>query len=793
MTTAELLSKKVRENERTAADQPSSVSSSSATRSNPFLKRPDNPEALIYKFLIQSRADARKNAPQGKLPATRPYVEIEARIGIIRSPYGLRDMRVASGGAKRVPARGGGTAVATAFCVTAGDEDVGGGTRPTFEGGITRTHFANWTSSGLSEPSPITEAFHVRGTKSQDIREELVEVESVETVYGGYDDDNRVAFPGLHRVKDGAVTHAGRMGRMERKAKITGMDVALTTAPYDLRLQLATERILDNAVREPPRGWSTKRIKRRRSYSRRDKSFGWRMDVTEVTAAETAVVTGSTDVSYEIELELSASETLRLINLEDKVEIQKLCRQLAQQAWWMLDKINPAHDVLDVEECLRDHPDRNATRLALAQCGALKKFAESDGRSWESPIASSGPSPTPPASLCNIKFMGCMPVNFQRHNIDEVQRSEENGYFCSEKTDGVRYLMVFTGNTVVLVDRSMKGKQPKPVKHAQSPREPEGDEDPMAPIIPLFQPGTVLDGEVVMNRKYKRPVFIVFDVLASSSERPILRRPFLERLNHLKQSSFRTANCRKDIFDPSAVADPSVALPLVRKNFVKRTELDSLLNNVIEERGLRVYKPKSSDVHCHLTDGIIFQPNLPYVCSTDMNLLKWKYLDTVTIDVEILPNEIGFSHRRSDDDDEDVLRVGVVAEEGVMVEMTRFVKLPLPERRRLEADRHESNAKVVELCFDPTTGEWRYHTMRPDKPVSNHISTVMGTLLELAESLSTDELRYRMSVPPGMRDDYRRDCRHMQKQMLKHHREKIKATQQAVVSPNGRQHHSNGH
>ena len=43
---------------------------------------------------------------------------------------------------------------------------------------------------------------------------------------------------------------------------------------------------------------------------------------------------------------------------------------------------------------------------------------------------------------------------------------------------------------------------------------------------------------------------------------------------------------------------------------------------------------------------------------------------------------------------------------------------------------------VLEVGFDPDTGEWYYKMMRMDKKSSNHISTVMGTLLELAEHIS---------------------------------------------------------
>jgi hypothetical protein len=75
--------------------------------------------------------------------------------------------------------------------------------------------------------------------------------------------------------------------------------------------------------------------------------------------------------------------------------------------------------------------------------------------------------------------------------------------------------------------------------------------------------------------------------------------------------------------------------------------------------------------------------------------------------------------------------------------------------------------------FDPEIGEWYYLTMRSDKIAPNHISTVLGTLLELAENLTTEELRYRMNVPAGMRDTYRKDLHGMLRQLLAHQRKQL--------------------
>jgi len=640
-----------------------------------------------------------------------------------------------------------------------------------FEGGITRTHFVNWTSAGLSECSPISQAFNVRDSAM--LKRDLMEKELVETVFSGYSNSYRACFDGDLYSQNQNGNAATKRGKMENKSKLVTMDLALPSSPYDLRIGLATEQTVDSNVSyPPPQGWTSKRLKRRKSYTRKDQSIKWQLDVTEVVT--TSQSTGMTEIQYEIELELNADTTLRLVNENDQGKAAALCKSLAQQLQWMIGQINPQSDVLDVEEFIVDHPDPKAVKLALAQCGALKAYMDSkrnSGGTWTSAIAHDGESPSPPAKLYNIKFPGCMPVNFSRHNIEEVQRSDvgggdgHGGYFLSEKTDGVRHFMVFTGDTVVLVDRAMEGKTID-VSHFRTNKN-GSEEEPMKHVLPLIRRGTVLDGEVVMRRsKPQRPVFIVFDVLALSTKQPVLDKPFAERLQYLKRASFRTETANRDMFAKEDVMNPQIPLPLVRKNFVKRMDLDSLLSFVVEEKGLRSYK---NGIHDHLTDGIIFQPNLPYACGTDVHLLKWKYLDTVTIDVQIMPPPM---NRYNANMDEDTLHVGVLGEEGTMVDMTRFIRLPSSERRRLEADRAETGAKIAEVGFEPTTGEWYYLTMRPDKIAPNHISTVLGTLLELAESLSTEELRYRMSVPPSGRDTFRKDMRNMQKQLLDHQRKK---------------------
>ncbi|KAL3812188.1 hypothetical protein ACHAXA_011874 [Cyclostephanos tholiformis] len=497
-------------------------------------------------------------------------------------------------------------------------------------------------------------------------------------------------------------------------------------------------------------------VKSRRSYVRSDGCFALRMDVTEVTTTEfnqSNNISGGSHpprAGYEIEMELSFTMTRKFLDPRiDDDNGRRLAETLSQQLWFMIQQLNPTHDVLEVSEFLRWRSWRTAVVAdpGDANAGHAGELLEAQHRR--------GPA---------IGGEWVLPKREDRWRTIShgVRRHERRARQSCESRDE-------------------EGYQPKPKNVG------DGDDldNPMRLAASLVKAGAVLDGEVVVHRRLRRPVFVVFDVLANSSNEPILHLPFEQRLRHLRSASFVRGGGMStnigggfggggvDLFDPAAVSDPNVALPLVRKNFVDRVDLDRLLSHVSE--GTRIYR--YGDTHHHLTDGIIFQPNTPYVCGTDVNLLKWKYLDTVTIDVEILPPRPNFgrnSHLAATHDD--VLRVGVMGEEGTTVDMTRYLRLPDSERRRLEADRHESGSKIAEVGFDPTTGEWYYRTMRPDKVAPNHISTVLGTLLELAESLSTEELRYRMSVPTGTRDTYAKDVRNMQKQLLDHQRRKNKAS-----------------
>ena len=96
------------------------------------------------------------------------------------------------------------------------------------------------------------------------------------------------------------------------------------------------EKVVDHNVGSvPPQGWTRKRVKRRRSYTRSDKSFAWQVDVTEVTTTHKDS-NRHAEVDYEIEMELRESVLLQLINEQNEQKVKEKTSALASQLWWMI-------------------------------------------------------------------------------------------------------------------------------------------------------------------------------------------------------------------------------------------------------------------------------------------------------------------------------------------------------------------------------------------------------------------------------------------------------------------------
>lgn len=319
------------------------------------------------------------------------------------------------------------------------------------------------------------------------------------------------------------------------------------------------------------------------------------------------------------------------------------------------------------------------------------------------------------------KFPGTMPVSMRKRHVPDLQRS--TSYRIAEKTDGVRYLMMTIQNTCVLIDRS---KQVFKVDGGQF-------------LYKILGEDTIIDGELVYNRTLNKSIFVAFDVLKLRGMR-ITTENFTTREKEV-------INLVQKYKKATRVQTP-IHLELKMKTFYNKNEIMELFRNVSLEGHERIFKD-SKGMH-HKTDGIIFQPDSPYKVGTDENLLKWKWEDLASLDLRVR------MYGRS-------LKIYTDAGGNVEVDLSGSVKLSIQDQARLIADMNvkgmfdvESRLYVIaEMALDSTSGLWVYMGTRPEKTrlnTPNFITTVMSTMVEVAEGLSEEELKYRMLSDPSSDD-----------------------------------------
>lgn len=284
----------------------------------------------------------------------------------------------------------------------------------------------------------------------------------------------------------------------------------------------------------------------------------------------------------------------------------------------------------------------------------------------------------------------------------------------------------------------------------------------------VFPTCTILDGELVMNRSSSNPIFLIFDILFHDRQ-SMLHEPFSTRLAFIHQTILP---CYRDKIG----ALPKNHLALVGKKFYKKKDIGIIFDRVREEHGNRFYTDTSCPMQyldylaghpttrprqfseeecrnmcCHKTDGIILQPEMPYACGTDLNLFKWKYQDTVTVDFYV-SFEGGFK-----------VSCGTQAGQG---DVTKQIVLEAPDLRRMRADMDDARHNIVELGFNASTGFWSYKMVRTDKNQPNFFTTVFSTLEELAEGIEEEELQYRLMVNHPARDDWAKQNQAMRRKCI---------------------------
>lgn len=180
-------------------------------------------------------------------------------------------------------------------------------------------------------------------------------------------------------------------------------------------------------------------------------------------------------------------------------------------------------------------------------------------------------------------------------------------------------------------------------------------------------------------------------------------------------------------------------LPILRKKWVPVRHITEVFRQIqrVQKRDQSLGRIYSDDKRTHYTDGIVFCPNTPYVPNTHKEYLKWKWSDLITVDFLAQLTE------------SNTVALTCGGPRNTHIELDSIVVLDprdVPVVQKL-LSRTPSRSAILEFGFNADKGFWNYKCARPDKDVANYIRTVLGSLVNMAEAISEEELQYRLTNP----------------------------------------------
>jgi hypothetical protein len=297
------------------------------------------------------------------------------------------------------------------------------------------------------------------------------------------------------------------------------------------------------------------------------------------------------------------------------------------------------------------------------------------------------------AQLSLRQLPGRLPHALRRARLPQLRQRE---WYCAEKTDGMRGVLVVSQGRVFLQGR--KGHW------FEGPR--------------LSRPcGTaVLDGEYLESPPGTRR-FLVFDALYTGQIN--WRNSF-----YVDRLAAARAVLVSDMLDVLAPAVGAVSLKDVRvarqpwcRELAARIKKDAA--------GVPLYQAPGVSHH---TDGLVFTPARAGYDESEP--LKFKWIHTV---------DFVIAHPAS------LLRPVPLLVRLEQNAEHRFaeLELDLEEQSRVHAELEESGSHrcVVECAYDPQKGRWVLKGFRPDKIKGNFITVAVDTLALTAEHLTLREVR----------------------------------------------------
>lgn len=324
---------------------------------------------------------------------------------------------------------------------------------------------------------------------------------------------------------------------------------------------------------------------------------------------------------------------------------------------------------------------------------------------------------------------GPMPISILRSNLNVLTKYQ---YWVAEKSDGDRYLLFY----------SSKRKQCYLIGRKFNLHKVPGD------LLPqMFAGGgdSLLDGEIVQELVggQERPAYLVFDIVAFRGVH-IGEEPLSKRLQQIGRA---VGEYRK------LEGKGSCPFVIQSKTFYKKEHVSEMLKKIerkVSSKGHVEYwfsEKRSAGLRRNRNDGIIFTPETGGYMQRHSSILKWKFLELNTIDVQIQQRDI----RNYNQKKLPVYCKGRNPSGGQAVNLfLREIPMPanisdyFPFTPRSLAPcpiYRVSTSAIVEIGYDKNKGQWVIHRARPDKGQPNFITTCMGTLDALIDNVSTEALK----------------------------------------------------
>ena len=497
-------------------------------------------------------------------------------------------------------------------------------------------------------------------------------------------------------VEQGEVGLFQRLGDPPQSQLVKGMSSMLkqklysvefsTQREYDCRINLSTE-VVTPAPKSFLSGYGSKRLKIRQSYFRPGNI--WKAEVSTVYSEAAG---GRLVISYEVELELT-KEAVRAVlheSIRDRKAVQffKTVEFFCQPNNW--------HKYASLSAYLNSHQkEEGVFGRTLDFRSAMTIRNELNGIMG---VAMGAP------------FPGTLPMTLRRSHLFEIA-GNRNDYYVSEKSDGLRYLLLAKKEGVYLIERSSR------VAFLSA------DDCPaLSRVLSHGALISLLDGEMVrhLDGHY---VFMIFDVILYMGN--LVRETDLNvRLSYVKTiiEAYRGVTSENDPFI------------LMGKSFYPVRHVDRLFHKIHKDNGEYVFDDKSK--RRHLTDGLVFtRISPPYPTYTTPAVVKWKFPDLLTVDFRLHP---------CDNNHDFELRCLAGRGKAASEVLCNLATLSSEEVVQIKKECEQKSVAYVgciaELRFDRKAGKWSFYKIRNDKDRPNHIKVILDTLLVSCENISQQEL-----------------------------------------------------